>query len=114
MSDDEYNIPWEPPNGPAYERDESRTGPPLDYVAEKQRRTLDRLHAALQSCSGEDEATCRRLEEAFQYALVSYLALHNLLGLANDHRRLWELASWSRDDFKAWLDRVQGEGSVTG
>jgi hypothetical protein len=36
------------------------------------------------------------------------------LGLANNHRRLWELASWSRDDFKAWLDRVQGEGSVTG
>ena len=33
-----------PPNDNAYEADELRTGPPLDYVAEKFRNNLEALH----------------------------------------------------------------------
>ena len=35
------------PNGGAYECEETRTGPPLEYVAEKLRRTLEALHDEL-------------------------------------------------------------------
>ena len=112
MSDEE--TPFDPPNGPAYERSETRTGPPLDYVAEKQRRGLEQVHTALHRTSANDDATKRDLHAAFQYALVSYLALNNLLALANDHDRIQQIAELSKDDFRDWLDRIEQEGSVTG
>ena len=37
------------PNGPAYRTSEHRSGPPLDYVAEKLRNALFELHAAVQA-----------------------------------------------------------------
>jgi len=51
---------------------------------------------------------------AFQSALVGYLALKNLLALANDNDLSSRLASYSVEEFKDWLDRIDQGCSVTG
>ena len=47
MSADNPNDFFRPPNDNAYEADELRTGPPLDYVAEKFRHCLECLHCTI-------------------------------------------------------------------
>jgi hypothetical protein len=44
---------------------------------------------------------------------VSYLALNNILALANDREIEQRLLDMSREDFKRWLDDIDREGSVT-
>jgi hypothetical protein len=51
---------------------------------------------------------------AFRSALVGHLALNNMLALANNHDLDDRLLAYSRDEFKAWLDRIDQAGSVTG
>ena len=50
---------------------------------------------------------------AFHYALVGYLALMNLLAIANDHEISDRLLGMSHEEFESWLDRIDEEGSVT-
>ena len=52
-------------------------------------------------------------EGAFILGLTAYLALNNLLGIANDHGIFGRLLAVSHDDFVAWLERITEEGSVT-
>ena len=96
------------PNGGAYERREVRTGPPLEYVAEKLRRTLETLHDELRASSDPSH----NLRAALSYGATSYLGLHNLLGMT--HRSDWfaRLESCSRTEFREWLDRIDAEGAV--
>jgi len=105
-SDDEF---WGP-NAGAYELTETRSGPPLDYVAEKLRRALEELHGWL-SGAGREEGSA---QHGFYNGLVAYLALKNFLGLVRDPKLVERLAGYSRDDFSDWLDRVDAEGSVRG
>ena len=51
---------------------------------------------------------------AFRYGLVSYLALINMLNLANVPGLPERLAAMSPPKFRQWLDSVTSEGSVTG
>lgn len=97
------------PNGPGYENQEQRQGPPLSYVAEKLRHCLGAAHLAARGRGDTDQACT-----AFRYGLTSYLALLNLLGLANDLELADRLLAMDMDAFSAWLDRVTEEGSVTG
>jgi hypothetical protein len=97
------------PNGPAYQNLEQRQGPPLAYVAEKLRHCLESAHLAARPPEDTGHA-----DSAFRYGLVSYLALLNLLGLANDLDLADRLLAMEREDFFDWLDRVTEEGSVTG
>ncbi len=98
------------PNGGAYECEETRTGPPLEYVAEKLRRTLEALHDELHG----SEAPSLNLRTALNYGATSYLALRNMLGLT--HRSDWfdRIEGFSPREFREWLDRVDAEGAVRG
>jgi hypothetical protein len=105
------------PNGPAYQKQQARIGPPLEYVAEKLGTGLADLHRAVQVGRGAGDSTGneRDLRSAFMHALVAYLALGNMLALAEDPGALAErLLGATREEFDDWLWRVEQEGSVTG
>ena len=102
------------PNGPAYQKRETRVGPPLEYVQEKLGRSLQKLHALSRSLASADEATRLHSEHAFHYGLVAYLALINMLALANDADLADRLLTYNRSEFDDWLRRIEAGGSVTG
>jgi hypothetical protein len=123
--------PLRDPNDGAFIETETRTGPPLNYVAEKLRSCLEELHAtynlsrrdlpddlprprgAPSNYSTKDDSVLSPCFGAFNSALVSYLALNNILALANDRDIEHRLLDMSREDFKRWLDDIDREGSVT-
>ena len=112
VPDDLYSAP----NGPADERTGQRTGPPLEYVAEKLRRSLEhlhQLHAGARGTAGVETSLERAAQGAFYYAAVAYLALHNMLALANPPDFTDRLLAMSRTEFGEWLDGIDREGSVT-
>ena len=96
-------------NGPAYQHSELRVGPPLDYVAEKLRGSLNCLHKLASTETPSDD-----MRLAFYYALVSYLALNNMLAAANPLGFSDRLAKMTPDDFEQWLDAIDRGGSVNG
>lgn len=117
MPDDD--IEWLEPNDQAYLKSEQRTGPPLDYVAEKLRRSLETIHALTHvindlTDSDSKERLLWNARHAFHYGLVSFLALNNLLALTNEHDIGDRLLRLSHDEFVDWLNKIQREGSVTG
>ena len=133
MTIDDPGDFFRPPNDNAYEADELRTGPPLDYVAEKVRHNLEALHRLIYdiqnkvpedlsvgqmpaetTASVRDELLLPSAHYAFRSAIVGYLALKNMLALANDNDLSTRLSSYSREEFKDWLDRIDQGGSVTG
>ena len=133
MSPDDPDDFFRPPNDSAYETDEVRTGPPLSYVAEKIRHNLEATHSLIHEirrrvpdelCVGEpaSEPPMSVKEEyllptalyAFRSAIVGYLALNNMLALASEKDLNDRLLSFSRDEFKEWLGRIDQAGSVTG
>jgi len=122
------------PNDGAYEKTETRSGPPLDYVAEKLQSCLQTLHTLHRSASQDlpndlppperfakadmdynpkTSSVLFPAQAAFYYALVSFLALNNLLAIANDPDLPDRLLTMSHDDFESWLERIISEGSVT-
>lgn len=117
-------------NGPAYRKEERRSGPPLTYVGEKLRHGLDELHrllATLESAGGtvdsssEHDANRRMREDAahaalhaFSYQITAFLALHNMLGAHRGYKDTERLRRMSREDFDRWLSFVEREGSVLG
>jgi len=120
-------------NGPAFQKREERTGPPLSYVAEKLRGSIEGLHELYQnlnrcvpdnlpqppalkgsSFSTKHDSLVSPAWTSFRYGVVAYLALENMLGLANDNDLFDRLLAMSRDDFRLWLDRIASEGSETG
>ena len=98
--------------GPAYTCTETRTGPPLSYIAEKLRYCLEGLHSRHTQAS-DDPGQRSDLWGPFNYALTAYLALHNLLKLAEDGKAAGNLLSLSSEEFRSWLDSVERKGSLT-
>ena len=111
-------------NDSAYEMTEERTGVPLDYVAEKLRKSVEASHQVLNTIGRINQNAPTDAEQvkslqmhallAFQYGLTSYLALMNMLALANESNVFERLAHYSREEFRDWLSRIQQQGSVTG
>lgn len=133
MSPDDPDDFFRPPNDSAYEADEVCTGPPLDYVPEKVRHNLEATHSLIHAirrrvpddlCAGEpssgplvsvkEEYLLPTALYALRSAIVGYLALNNMLALANENDLDERLLAYSRDEFKEWLDRIDQAGSVTG
>jgi len=133
--DDEEEFEGFPllPNGAAYERTETRHGPPLDYVAQKLRSSVEMAHStynAIKSFSREDllrppaaprtassvtyDAMLSSAYAAFAYALIAYLALKNMLAAASTDRLTEKLLQCSGDELRRRLDRIDEEGTVTG
>ena len=103
------------PNDDAY-LNEERVGPPLEYVAEKLRHSLEAIHpllAALRKTAGGDSPLFSA-RYAFHSQLTGYLALNNLLALASDNNLSERLEGHTAEQFKEWLDRIDQQGSVTG
>lgn len=116
------------PNGPAYQRTETRSGPPLEYVAEKlceSLRALHRLHSQLEMLAGRTTTDSALgpdsiandlvygMAAAFHQACVSYLALQNMLAHANPPEFAERLLAMDRDEFDGWLADITRGGSVT-
>lgn len=97
-------------NGPAYTSRQARQGVPLDYVAEKLGTAIEDLHRY-----GRHHPTAREaLMPAMYHLLVSYLALHNMLGAAKDHQLASRLFASSTAELDAWLRLVSRQGDVLG
>ena len=98
------------PNDDAYEKLQERTGLPLEYVAEKLRNSVAAIHqvlAAAEDTDANDPAKAESLRLlrlnsslAFRYGVTSYLALMNMLALANDKDVFERLANYSKEEFK--------------
>ena len=133
MIPDDPDDFFRPPNDNAYETSEVRTGPPLEYVAEKVRHTLEAIHGLIReiqhrvpqdlvvaappsgpAVSIKEEYLLPVARYAFRSAVVGHLALNNMLALASDNDLDDRLLAYSRDEFKEWLDRIDHAGSVTG
>ena len=103
------------PNDDAYLKKEVRVGPPLDYVAEKFRHSLEATHHLLTDLRQTNSESLRfSARYAFRSQLTGYLALTNLLALANDNTLSERLEGYTAEQFKEWLDRIDQQGSVTG
>jgi sugar phosphate isomerase/epimerase len=119
-------------NGPAYVKGQKRTGPPLGYVGDKLRHSLQLAHSLYQeiresvpddlpqpegargtSYSTKEDGLVGPAYEAFSYQLTAFLALYNMLGL-DDNRLANRLLRSSYEEFDTWLRRIIREGSVTG
>lgn len=108
------------PNDGAYEKQELRTGPPLDYVAEKFRRSLEMTHSLLGTLNDnriEDNTTDALLSQArgaLRYQLTGYLALKNMLAVVSNGGIFQRIEQYSHEDFSDWLDRIDQQGIVKG
>lgn len=103
-------------NGEAYTKLEIRRGVPLDYVEEKTRIALEMLHAGwwerrLMGPMGDHEEFLARV--AFQSTVKAFLAINNMLNLANDHRLVDQLLGLSQSAFALWIRHVEKNGTVT-
>lgn len=97
-------------NGPAFTRREGRHGVPLDYVAEKLGHAIEDVYRAAKRLPSDDIDA----QSAMYHLLVAFLALHNMLGKANDRSLVLRLLGGSREQLDAWLALVQREGDVQG
>jgi hypothetical protein len=103
------------PNAGAYETKETRVGPPLTYVGEKLRCSVEHAHRAARATKADGtDAAHREADASFRYGVTAYLGLHNMLGRLLDHRKLDALLDLDSDAFDEWLDTVEREGSVHG
>jgi len=108
------------PNDNAYEKEELRTGPPLSYVAEKFRSSMELTHYLINTLTDLSQIDPRQKDTmllqargAFRYQLTGYLALQNMLALANDQDIFSRMEKLSVEEFKDWLDRIDQRGSIT-
>ena len=110
------------PNDEAYLKTEERTGPPLAYVAEKLRTSLEANHFLVRAFKHssvekdeEDESPIRlHTLVAFRSQIIAYLAFKNMLALVNEGELFERLEGFSTEEFENWLDRIDQQGSVTG
>jgi hypothetical protein len=103
------------PNDNAYEKKQVRVGPPLDYVAEKFRHSLEATHQLLTDLhqGSGSEPLFFSARYAFHSQLTGYLALNNLLALANENDLAQRLEGYTPEQFKEWLGRIDQAGSLT-
>jgi hypothetical protein len=121
------------PNSDAYQKTETRTGPPLDYVAEKLRSSLEMLHATVRCIreivpddlplppgfkefpdSVKQNWLVSPAWSAFRHGITAFCALQNMLALADDQEMFERLLGYSTEQFRDWLDNIEREGLVRG
>ena len=83
---------------------------PLEYVGEKLASAIEQIHSL--ACRNPERVM--ELVPAMYYALVSYLALHNMLAKANDRGLPERLLSSDSEELTAWLSFVRDQGGVLG
>ena len=96
----------------AQERAARRDEPKLEYVAENLRSALQASHALYGRLLADDrasQASASRARASFHHQLLSYLALHDTLGLARDPELSSRLLTHSADEFAKWIDDIGRE-----
>jgi hypothetical protein len=85
----------------------------LNQIAEELGSSLELIHQLLRSPGSATLATGGRSPDwlAFQRGVVAYLALHSMLGMANDESLYDGLLTLSAGDFRNWLETVAEAGS---
>lgn len=130
---DQHNDAIGEPNGPAFVKHEERTGPPLSYVQEKMGNALRDLHDLTRSlveyvpedlpAPNAEHGNPFKLKphylvgparSAFYSSLVAFLALSNLLAIANEPGLVDRLLGYDIDEFRDWIRHIERGGSVTG
>lgn len=120
------------PNGSAYQKAEKRTGPPLDYVAEKLESSLVMIHNTIRSIremvpedlpqssaaigssySVKQDGLVSPAWSAFRYGLTAFLALQNMLALANDPKIFERLLGYTTEQFRDWLNNIDRRGLIS-
>ncbi|MBK1735822.1 hypothetical protein CKO15_11145 [Halorhodospira abdelmalekii] len=121
-------------NGPAYEKEEIRNGPPLEYVGEKLKSSLEQQHELLNNINAcvpdglplppEYSEDCPLSVKpdflvspafaSFYYQIIAFAALFNMLGSVSSSTEVQRLAEMPRSEFRKWLNIIEGEGSVSG
>lgn len=133
ISDDDLSDFVGDSNGPAFQREEVRTGPPLEYVSGKAESALLAMHEVFRSIqryvpddlpqpdaaagttfSTKEDGLLSPAWDAFRLALVAYLALNNMLHVANEPGLVGRVLDMPREAFRKWLYGVSSEGSPTG
>ena len=105
-------------NNGAFRKNEIRNGPPLSYVAEKVRISIETIHGIYYKAKNRLPDSNEKAEMisdscyAFRNSIVSYLALYNLLALVEDNDVYENLLNSSKEDLDNWLDVVEREGSL--
>lgn len=122
------------PNGPAYQKEEKRSGPPLDYIAEKLRYSVESHHEVLrivrecirielptEPCYSKESGISIKEEclefnamYGFHNAIIAFLALYNMLGSAQAPDYTEKLSRTKKEELDKWLDFVEREGSING
>ena len=125
-------------NGPTYKSKEIRNGPPLGYIAEKMKNGLIEQHRLLRelrmqlpddmsanaehydledmsitSMSVKNDLLMGPAYNAFYFQTLAYLALMQMLDLANtnDVKRYSEMTG---SDFEKWIEFVDRQASEFG
>ncbi|SRR5258706_4441949 len=97
-------------NGPAYTAREVRQGIPLDYLSEKLAHAIHETH----SLARRFPQMLTELVPVMRYRIKTFLALHNMLGAANDMRLPERLLTSSRENLDNWITVVVRQGDVLG
>ena len=102
-------------NDSAYEKEQVRVGPPLEYVAEKLRHGVESTHYVLAELRRQQgsESLIFNTSYAFRSQITAYLALNNFLALVNDEGFFERLEGYTKEQFEDWLSRIDQQGSVT-
>lgn len=114
-ADDDVDDQMRGSNDGAYEKEQMRVGPPLEYVAEKLRHGIEATHhvlAELRRQQGSDSLIFN-VSYAFRSQITAYLALNNFLALVNDEGFFERLEGYTKEQFDDWLRRIDQQGSVT-
>jgi|SRR5579883_842769 len=120
-------------NGPAYAKREERVGPPLSYVSEKLKSAILSSHALWGLAQRDipddlpqptfakntpykvkDDSVLSPCYASFRFGLTAFLALHNMLDIANEKDVFKKLLQMGLDEFESWLGRIEAEGSIHG
>src|SRR5580704_904834 len=96
--------------GPAYTAREIRQGVPLSYVSEKLSHAIEDTHAAGRA---HPEAR-KRLAHVMYSQTKAFLALHNLLGVADAAGLPEQLLEMDRRELDRWIAAVVTHGDLFG
>ncbi|HEV3425206.1 MAG TPA: hypothetical protein VG105_15790 [Paraburkholderia sp.] len=96
--------------GPAYTTREVRYGVPLSYISEKLSQAIEDTHAAGRA---HPEAR-KRLAHVMYSQTKAFLALHNLLGVADAAGLPEQLLEMDRRELDRWIAAVVTHGDLFG
>ena len=131
MNESDKNLSFKEPNGSAFVTTETRTGPPLSFLADKLYQALVYTHKAYQAVkcyipddfpqpqgwqsadfSVKGDALLEPIRNAFRSQLTAFLGLYNMLALDTNPGLIERLLQMPTADLRAWLGRMFGETSA--